>query len=67
MLLALIIQFGVYMVEGVWRTFGKLPVWLHYAIVAVGCTGGIANGIVFHVIHREMKQISPAVTTIDKF
>ncbi|CAC5422977.1 unnamed protein product [Mytilus coruscus] len=60
---AFFFQFGVFILDGIWRAIGTPPHWVYFLITIMSSSGGIVNSIVFYVIRKEKKSsVSPTVT-----
>lgn len=59
LILAFFVQFGVFILEGIWFAVDIPPPEVHNFIVLVGSSGGIVNGIIFRIIHKREHKVSP--------
>lgn len=60
---AFFFQFGVFILDGIWRVIATPPHWVYFLITIMSSSGGIVNSIVFYVIRKEQnKSVSPIVT-----
>ncbi|XP_063422385.1 uncharacterized protein LOC134706936 [Mytilus trossulus] len=60
---AFFFQFGVFILDGIWRAIETPPNWVYFLTTIMSSSGGIVNSIVFCVIRKEQnKSVSPIVT-----
>lgn len=59
LILSFLVQFGVFIVDGIWNAVETPPSWIHYIIVAIASCGGIVNGIVFYIIRKQKITVLP--------
>lgn len=62
LILSFLVQFGVFIVEGIWNAVETPPSWIRYIIVTIASCGGIVNGIVFYTIRKQKRTVLPKET-----
>ena len=58
LILAFFVQFGVFILDGIWFAVDIPPPEVHHFIVLVGSSGGIVNGIILHIIRKREHKVS---------
>ena len=62
LILSFLVQFGAFIVEGIWNAVETPPSWIRYIIVTIASCGGIVNGIVFYTIRKQKRTVLPKET-----